>query len=272
MSYAALMVYVEAEGTPEHRVRLAASLADKFHSVLIGMSAIALRPPFVEDVVVEELRMAVIKEDRAKLAGKGNWFRGIAGSEHRKLEWRAVLALPSMALAAEARSADLIVIGRTKGPGDAYSLLDPAEAVLRLGRPALVVPDGVSSLRAEHIVVAWKDAREARRALHDALPFLHEATRVTIVEICESGDEEPATERINDVAHYLMRHRIKSGPKIVLHREGSAAAQLIRLAEDEGADLLVAGAYGHSRVGEWVFGGVTRDLLATSPLCCLMSH
>ena len=58
----------------------------------------------------------------------------------------------------------------------------------------------------------------------------------------------------------------------VLHREGSSAARLIRLAQDEGSDLLVTGGYGHSRLGEWVFGGVTEELLATSPISCLMSH
>jgi nucleotide-binding universal stress UspA family protein len=81
-----------------------------------------------------------------------------------------------------------------------------------------------------------------------------------------------AQEHIDDVARYLTRHRISGGPRVIIHQEGSGAAQLVRLAQDEGADLIVAGAYGHSRLGEWMFGGMTRDLLATSPICCLMSH
>jgi hypothetical protein len=89
---------------------------------------------------------------------------------------------------------------------------------------------------------------------------------------CESGEEAAAQEHIDDVARYLTRHRISGGPRIIIHQEGSGAAQLVRLAQDEGADLIVAGAYGHSRLGEWMFGGMTRDLLATSPICCLMSH
>ena len=125
---------------------------------------------------------------------------------------------------------------------------------------------------ADHIVIGWKDTREARRAVQDAHPFLHEATRVTIVEICELGEERAAQERTADVSRYLTRHRICGGPRIILHREGTGAPQLIRLAQDEGADLLVTGAYGHSRLGEWIFGGMTRDLLDTSPICCLMSH
>jgi nucleotide-binding universal stress UspA family protein len=136
----------------------------------------------------------------------------------------------------------------------------------------LLVPEKVDWLRAENIVVGWKETREARRAVLDALPFLQEATRVTIVEICSPGEEATAQNQLDDVAKYLSRHRISGGPRVILQQEGSGAAQLVKLAEDEKADLLVTGAYGHSRLGEWVFGGMTRDLLATSPICCLMSH
>jgi nucleotide-binding universal stress UspA family protein len=141
-----------------------------------------------------------------------------------------------------------------------------------MGRPTLVVPEEVSVLRADHIVIGWRDTREARRAVRDALPFFREATRVSIVEICAPGEEGAAQENMNEVVRYLNRHRIIGGPRIILHGDGSGAALLIRLAQEEGADLLVTGAYGHSRLGEWIFGGVTRELLATSPICCLMSH
>jgi hypothetical protein len=70
------------------------------------------------------------------------------------------------------------------------------------------VPDAVASLRAEHVVIGWKDTREARRAVQDALGFLREAIRVTVVEICQSGEEAAAQEHIDDVARYLTRHRI----------------------------------------------------------------
>jgi nucleotide-binding universal stress UspA family protein len=97
-------------------------------------------------------------------------------------------------------------------------------------------------------------------------------TRVTIVEACGPDDEKTALDRLNDVARYLSHHRIKCGPKIMLEQKGSGAEQLIRSAQEEHADLLVTGAYGHSRLGEWIFGGMTRELLAASPICCLMSH
>lgn len=273
MSYATLMAYIDVDGSPKHRVCLAAALADKFDATLIGLSALAIRPLFLTgEFGAVEVTESDIEQMSAKVAGKEEWFRRIAGDDRRKLEWRSILDFPLDALACEARGADLVVIGRTKGVGDAYSSLDPAAALLRLGRPALVVPDGVSSLRGDHVVIGWKDTREARRAVRDALPFLREAARVTVVGICEPGDERAAQKHIYDVAGFLARHRMNGGPRVILHKEGSGAVQLINLAQEESADLLVTGAYGHSRLGEWFFGGVTRDLLATTPICCLMSH
>jgi nucleotide-binding universal stress UspA family protein len=163
-------------------------------------------------------------------------------------------------------------VRRAAGSPDPYSALDPGGAILSVGRPVLVVPDGVVAPRAEHVVIGWKERREARRALRDALPFLRDAGRVTIVEICNRGEEDAARDHMDDVARYLERHRINGGPRVILHQNGSGAAALTKVAAEEGADLLVTGAYGHSRLGEWMFGGVTRDLLATSPICCLMSH
>ena len=198
MSYAVVMAYVDANSMPEQRVRLAASLAEKFNATLIGLSALAIHPPFlVEGVTIPQATAADIVEIMSMLTAKGDWFRNIAAIDHHRIEWRPVLDYPADALAREARSADLVVIGQTKGPGDAFGSLDPGEALLKIGRPTLVVPDGVSSLRAEHVVIGWKDTREARRAVQDALPFLHEASRVTVVEIYEfrRGKYRPGAHR-----------------------------------------------------------------------------
>ena len=194
MSYAVVMAYVDANSMPEQRVRLAASLAEKFNATLIGLSALAIHPPFlIEGVSIQQATAADIVEITNMLTAKGDWFRNIAAIDHHRIEWRPVLDYPAEALAREARSADLVVIGQTKGPGSALGSLDPGEALLKIGRPTLVVPDGVSSLRAEHVVIGWKDTREARQAIQDALPFLHEAARVTVVEICSPARTAPRT-------------------------------------------------------------------------------
>src|ERR1700730_17117267 len=160
MSYAVLMAYVDADGMPEQRVRLAASLADKFNATLIGLSA--LGPPLLgEGVVFQEVTESDIKEMRATLAAKGNWFRSIAGADHRRLEWRPILDFPTDALAREARSADLIVIGHTMGAGDAHRSLDPGGSLLTIGRPTLIVPEGGGSLGQDRSWIAWREAPEA---------------------------------------------------------------------------------------------------------------
>ena len=127
-------------------------------------------------------------------------------------------------------------------------------------------------MRAEHVVLGWKDTREARRAALDAIPFLRAAKRVSVVEVCTRDDERNALARTEDVVRYLGRHAIPADPRPIVHRDRSDADHLVQFALDEDADLLVAGAYGHSRLGEWIFGGMTRKILESCPLCCLMSH
>ncbi len=272
MSYAALMIYVDADSVSRERIRLATDLADKFSATLIGLSALVIRSPVMaEGVSVAAATAADLQEMEARLAAAGKSFRTFAG-ERANLEWRQVMDFPDDALPREARSADLVIVGQRRGLGNAFVSLDTANAVLGAGRPTLVVPEGVTSLKAEHVVIGWKDTREARRAVQDALPFCHEAAHVTVVELCEAGNEGLARARVADVARHLLRHRIKARPEVVLERGTSGAAQLVDFAREHGSDLLVTGAYGHSRLGEWVFGGMTRELLRSSPLCCLMSH
>jgi nucleotide-binding universal stress UspA family protein len=265
-------VYVEPDTMPEQSVRLAASLAEQFDAQLIGFSALAIPPPLADRAVLAYPSEADLEFMQARLAEKGAWFRSLVGGDSRKPEWRSALDLPARALAREARSADLVVIGQKVGPISEYRSVDPGGATLKMGRPTLVVPERTSALRAEHVVIGWKDAREARRAVRDALPFLQKATRVTIAEACVEGEDNTALGRLDDVARYLSRHRVEAGPRVILRQKGSGAAQLIEIAQEERADLLVTGAYGHSRLGEAVFGGVTREILLTSPICCLMSH
>jgi nucleotide-binding universal stress UspA family protein len=210
---------------------------------------------------------------KADLAGKSAWFQEVVGFPKERIEWRWDLEYPVVFLANEARSADLIVIKNTRQQrDDAYRLLNPAEAVLRMGRPTILVPEHVHDLRADRIVVGWKDAREARLAVRDALPLLRKAAQVTIVEICASTEQEQARVRVRDVVRYLGRHGVKCEMDFRVHLAEPAAFPLMRMAKELDADLIVSGAYGHSRLGEWFFGGVTRSLLDEAHCCLMMSH
>jgi nucleotide-binding universal stress UspA family protein len=273
MAYATVMVHVDFDPATEARVRLAAGLADRFKSTLIGVAACAPHPPFVRGGVAIAPLFAQDNPDElnAALDQREHRFRSIGAKASRQIEWRSALDLPTEFVAREARAADLIIIGRDHLPGDTYRSLDPGALLLTVGRPVLMVPDGLDRLQVDRVAVAWKDMREARRALSDSLPFLHDAEKVFVVEVCEGHQDERAQRHVSDVVNYLTRHHITTSAGLVLRAE-NATDELLRIIRTEQIDVVVAGAYGHSRLGEWVFGGVTRDLLRKSPICCLFSH
>ena len=274
MSYATMMVQVDVNGELDGRVRLAAKLADRFQSQLIGISAWMPRPPFtIEGVTIDPvLTAADLKERSAALNRRGEEFKAAVGIDGRRVDWRCSQEFPTEYIAREARAADLVVISRERNVYDPYVFPDPGALVLRSGRPILAVPPGVDSLKGQRVVVAWKDSREARRAIQDALPFLHQADEVIVTEVCESSEVNDCQKRLRDVAQYLARHRINAVAERARPVEGTAENSLLRIVQDESADLIVAGAYGRSRLGEWIFGGMTQSLLTKSPVCCLFSH
>jgi nucleotide-binding universal stress UspA family protein len=273
MSYATLLVNINADHGSRQLIGVAAGLADKFSAKLIGLSSLAIMPPLIAPgvVIVDNASQFDLPKMRATLADAGRKFEAAAGA-NRKAEWRSAIEFPTQVLLSEARCADLILIEKDKSAGDIHRNVDVGAAILGAGRPFVVVPVAVKSLAADRVMIGWKDTREARRAVQDSLPFLHEAKRVTVMEICDKDDMDIARRHVADVVRYLARHRIKAEFRVEIRAHGSGADQIIGLASDEGADLLVTGAYGHSRLNEWVFGGMTRDLLTSSPICCLMSH
>ena len=273
MSYAALMVHVDIEPYSDQRILLAVDLAERFHAALIAVAGWAPRPAFTAEGVIIDARMSAreLQDMTARMSETEAKFRSAAKSL-RHVEWRSALEFPIEVASREARAADLLIVGRQHAVGEWYHSLDPGSTVLRAGRPVLAVPEGIERLSARRAVIAWKDTRECRRAVHDALPFLQEAEEVLLLEACERGSEEQAERRLEDVTNYLVRHRVAVGAKAYLHAKGTIASKLLGFAKDEKADLLVAGGYGHSRLGEWIFGGVTRELLETSQICCLLSH
>ena len=109
-------------------------------------------------------------------------------------------------------------------------------------------------LRRKNILVAWKDTREARRAVADAMPFLVHADDV-LVATMEDHERAVARSSVADVVKYLMRHGVKARSEVAGHERANDIDTLVGMAENMGADLIVAGAYGHSRLREWAFGG-----------------
>jgi nucleotide-binding universal stress UspA family protein len=273
MTIATVMVYVDPTQQAEEQVRVARDVANRFGASIIGVSAQAVPPPVVaEGVVIQAVTADDLKRMKATLIEKEDWFRNVVGLPKEKAEWRWSIEDPTVFLANEARAADLIVMKTWHKGADEYHFVDPAEAILRLGRPAIVVPEHVSELKADRIVIGWKDTREARIAVLHAVPFLANAPEVTIIELCLSDEQDSARRRVHDVARYLSLRGAKCHTDVRVHTAEGDAEHLLRLAKEAKADLIVTGAYGHSRLGEWMFGGMTRGLLKVAPCCLLMSH
>ena len=270
---ACIMVYVDFDPGSDDRIKIAADWAAKFGAVLIGVAGWLpgreIGGWFAAELERPEDRIDRIMAELEKLAER---FRNLAGRAVRTVEWRGSFHFPREVIGREARAADLVVISSHAVAEDVYQAFDPGTVLLSAGRPVLVVPDGVTGNPGRRVVVAWKDTREARHAVKSALPYLKIAKHLALVEIAEEVLEAAAHEQLDDVEKYLLRHGIKVSGKSVLHPTGPISDQLISVAKSEGADLIVAGAYGHTRLGEWVFGGVTRGLLRDSEVCCLFSN
>lgn len=269
-SYPTIMLVTDLHPEAGERTRLALALADRFSSRLIGVAARPMVPPLYYEVPAPGLETAAELEERNArndIAKAEAAFRKIVGARSR-VEWRDAHAFPSQFVLQQTRAADLVVASRARWRHtDATSMApDAGDLVMGAGRPILFTPPDVEYLRAKNIVIAWKDTREARRAVMDAMPFLQSAQNVTVAAF--DCDERS----VQDVAAHLARHDVDATIRCTKDMPNDVAEELMRIAESEAADLLVCGAYGHSRASEWIFGGVTRDLLDHSRLCCLMSH
>jgi nucleotide-binding universal stress UspA family protein len=276
MSYKVLMVHLDSDDDTDGRMSLASDLARRFDAALIGVSAWAPRPAFVVDSAVIEFvpDIADLQVMEDLLKARGERFRAVAGAAVRTVEWRSALELPTEFVVREVRSADLMIIGSTRHPvlRDPYRCVDPGAVLLRAGRPILLVPRGVTSLAGKRIALAWKDTREARRAIADALPFLQKAETVAVVEFCEPSEEASARHRLDDVTRFLLRHDVRTANQRVRPIDVTVTNALFHFVQDDAIDLIVAGGYGHTRLGEWIFGGVTHDLVTNGQVCCLLSH
>lgn len=267
-------IAVHVDDTPEaaDRIHLAAGLARRHDATLMGLSALRPPPPLViEGAVVDPWPGEIgLRQVRETLAARHLRFRELS-TEAPRLAWRAEVEDANRFVLDETAGSDLIVVGRDTVPGD-FFCLDPAAVVSAAGRPVLYVAKGQSTPPSTHALIAWKDSREARRAVADALPVLATMERVSLVSAAPDDEAEARKIGLSQVAAYLDRQAIACHVHLVPCRAGSEIAALAEEIQRTAPDLVVAGAFGHSRFGEWIFGGMTRHLLEKTGVCCLLSH
>jgi nucleotide-binding universal stress UspA family protein len=167
-----------------------------------------------------------------------------------------------------------VVYGRTANAAPPGERSVFSSLLFDSGRPVMMVPQRARwPAQLEKAVVAWRPSPEASRALHDALPLLRRARSVDVVMVePRVGETSHGEVPGADIAQHLSRHGVKV-EIVSLPREGASTAEaILRHAAQVGAQLIVAGGYGHSRVREQVFGGVTRGLFEHATVPVLFSH
>jgi nucleotide-binding universal stress UspA family protein len=269
------MVHLDLAQVSEPALRIASELADRFKSRVIGVTAGLPAAPVHADGMIASSVLEVDYEQLNQAIGRcETHFRSALKDFGSSLEWRSAAANPADFLATEARAADLLIVGRSEnyallGPGQ---LLNVGDAVMGAGRPVLIVPPRSTCLALDRILVAWKDTAESRRAISAALPLLRKAKELTVVEILsDTQGREAANAGVADVVNWLRRHNIAASARVE-PATGDAGSQLDAIAFEARIDVIVAGAYGHTRLHEWIFGGVTRHLLQHSVTCALLAH
>jgi nucleotide-binding universal stress UspA family protein len=279
MSLKTLLVHVNDNPQCQQQLDVAIRLALDFGAKLV---AIYLVPrieltPSVAALLPQDFVARRLEETGAAQGQAEQLFRQAAQVANlTAIEWRAPSGDPVAAAVAHARCADLTVIGQPDiDQPDFHFLEELAQTVaLSAGRPTLITPyAGASRSTGERVLVAWDGGREASRAVGDALPILARAKDVTITTIHRDEGEriadEAATRRLAD---YLQSHGIDAKVDHSSVEDISVGEWLLSRSADLGIDLIVMGAYAHTRLRELVLGGVTRTMLQSMTVPVLMSH
>ena len=275
MRYKTILVHVDGSAHAAVRIRHAARLAVAHEAHLIGAAFSGISR--YADAIAAELAAAAMAE-RAALRHQNDTalaqFDAIAEAEGvLSHERRQVDDDPAGGLSLQARYADLVVVSQTDLDEPASTRLIgalPEQVVLDGGRAVLVIPySGSFSHIGKRVLVAWDGSIEATRAVFNALPLLRTAAAVALVEFKpeQAAGRQPGA----DLAQYLARH----GVACEVHVEPlpiRAGEALLSLAADLGSDLIVMGAYGHSRFREIVLGGVSETIFASMTVPVLMAH
>lgn len=278
MTYKNILVHVDATAGGELRIAAATALGARFGCPLTGAFVASSRLPdymfadvvslMPQDVLDGYLKECVERIEVASNTGRATFSR-IAGLAP-KTRWVDVNGDSKDDLVACARRHDLVILPPLIEPAFSSVRFTAAEIGMASGGPVLVLKHGGYPVDfGKKILIAWKESREAVRALRDAWPFLETAAEVHFLKIGQGGGAE-----VDSLMRQLLKDHGCVTPRMhVDENDVSPVEDLIRLHVGRaGADLVVLGLYGHSRLQELMLGGVSRNLLADPPMPLLVSH
>jgi nucleotide-binding universal stress UspA family protein len=281
MTYRDLLVVLDAGPRTRERVGLAARLAERFAAHLVGLH-VTIGPettapmPWSSTGSLGPIAREIERKNRAEAEEARRLFEDVTGRYSLSAEWRTASGDPDELAAVHGHYADLIVLGQHDPDEAMLNWVRPRPEVVALsaGRPILVVPyAGAFSDTGRRVLIGWDAGREATRAVNDAMPLLAGADSVTVLTIDPriggtAHGELPGA----DIALHLSRHGVVATVERTASSDIDPGNVLLSRASDLSADLLVIGAYGHSRLRELLLGGVTRTMLASMTLPVLMAH
>ncbi|MCO5090957.1 universal stress protein [Bosea sp. (in: a-proteobacteria)] len=266
-------IAVHLDGSPEDEVRLAhaEALAERHGARITGIFTNPLPDPalFAGDFGISAIGQLVDSATEEGDAAEKRLRQRLArlGPPHELRRLDAFPGILERAVATEARWNDLFIA--TCPRDDAHSHWRPLiENVMFDGGRGLYLLPPKAALRSpiKTVLIGWTDTRQSARAVAEALPLIAQATQVHLVTVREEAHGRMGgAEALADISAHLARHGVEATATI-LDTQTSASDALLAEARRISADLIVAGAYGHSRFREWVLGGVTADLLDSAPV------
>ena len=274
-------ILVQVDGAKSAPARYAAAIETaQFHSAHLTGLCLAVEPPVPATVLgmvppeaIASQREAVREQAETAMAD----FRLAVERTGVHGEGRIVQVLDFDAVdvfVQHARHGDLVILGQ-HDPID-FVPLGPdfaTDVVMGCGRPAIIIPFiGSPPVLGQRVLVAWDGGREATRAINDALPILKRAHAVTVLSVNPEVTGDDKRDAGADISLHLARHGVKVTAARTLARETPVGDVILADIADNSIDLLVMGAYGHSRLREWALGGVTRHILAHMTVPVFLSH
>lgn len=266
-----VLVHVDVSPLFDTRVHLAIQLARKFDAyitaalVLPPLDALALTDsgPAAAELATYS---AALQEEGAVAAQR---FLRMLQREGLRGEWRTETGSAAACLTQLAQAADLVVL-RQRDPNRLVELLAPEDVILACGRPVLVVPyEGRFDRVGETVLVGWNGSREATQAVHEGLQLMAASASVTLMSVKRRREDDGEDAAVT--AH-LSRHGLHAEMKLLEGPDADVASMMNLHAATLGADLIVMGAYGHSRLREMVLGGTTHAMLRHMTLPTFMAH